>query len=396
MACLRNLWHAGQCQPLQAAPPVDVLFLHTYDEQPRLQGLVAQLARHGLTVRHERLDLGDSQRDDKIFPAAFAVLPELFRTAAYARALIEVHRPTVVVTLENSLLLSPFLRSQLPGRACYVNLAHAVVPNEIGHSMTDYDYFFVFGESSLHHLRRNPVRIGTTRVVLTGSPYVEATQVGMRRRPPREIRRVLYASSWLTPALREMQIQCTKTVLTWANNRPDVALTIKLHPLEDPGLLRSLVAAVGNVTILDQKTDLFTALENADVLLHQSSCSSVEAALLGIPSLVIRNDNAPDPGARARREYLEEERFWGPAVFTPGDLNGAYERVSQNYDAYVSQAQRYADHHHAPGGGVENIARQLAALCAGKSLEGEEYRTALGGLGDLRNICGNTPLHRYA
>ncbi len=396
MACLRNLWHAGQCQPLQAAPPVDVLFLHTYDEQPRLQGLVAQLARHGLTVRHERLDLGDSQRDDRIRPAAFAVLPELFRTAAYARALIEVHRPAVVVTLEESLILSPFLRSERHGRACYVNLAHGVVPNETGHSMTDFDYFFVFGESSLHHLRRNPVRIGTTRVVMTGSPYVEASQVGIRRRPPRDTRKVLYASSWLTPSLREMQSQRTKTVLTWAQNRPDVALTIKLHPLEDPSLMRSLVAGDRNVTILDQQTDLFAALADADLLLHQSSNSSVEAALLGIPSLVILDNNAHEGVARARREYLEEERFFGPAVYSPADLNAAFERVSHNDAEYVARAQQYANHHHIPGGGVENIARQLAALCAGRSLEGEECRTELSGLGDVRTICGNTPLHRYA
>ena len=393
VACLRNLWLAGNCQPLDAAAPVDVLFLHIHDGQPRLQGLVAQLAGHGLTVRHERLDLGDSPR---IRPAAFAVLPELFRTAAQARALVEVHRPTVVVTQTDSLLMSPFLRSQLPGTSCYVNLAHAVVPNEIGHSMTDFDYFFVFGESSLHHLRRNPIRIGTTKVVLTGSPFVEAGQVAVRRRPPRDTRKVLYASSWLTPAFRDMQIQCANTVLTWARNRPDVALTIKLHPLEDPGLLRSLVGGAQNVTILDQKTNLFAALEDADLLLHQGSCSSVEAALLGIPSLVIRGDNMPEDVARARREFLEEERFFGPAVFTPADLNAAYARVFNNPDEYVARAERYADHHHVAGGGVERIARDLAALCAGKSLEGEEFRTELGGLGDVRRVHGRTPLNRYA
>ncbi|MFD1693035.1 hypothetical protein ACFSHR_20405 [Azotobacter chroococcum] len=88
-----------------------------------------------------------------------------------ARAL----RPRLLINDRNGSLCSPFLRLSLNRRGRpLVHLAHATTlesSRRLG--MTDYDYYFLFGQSSLDALRERPLRFGDTRAVLSGSHMVD-------------------------------------------------------------------------------------------------------------------------------------------------------------------------------------------------------------------------------
>ena len=43
--------------------------------------------------------------------------------------------------------------------ATVINVAHALTSNSNRCSIQSFDYYFLFGESSLNHLRNNPIRI---------------------------------------------------------------------------------------------------------------------------------------------------------------------------------------------------------------------------------------------
>ncbi len=88
-----------------------------------------------------------------------------FGIAAYAEWLVEQHQPRVLLNDRNGSLYAPFLRLALNARGSrLVHLAHATtVEGSRRLGMNDYDYYFLFGQSSLEALQARELALRLLR-----------------------------------------------------------------------------------------------------------------------------------------------------------------------------------------------------------------------------------------
>lgn len=89
--------------------------------------------------------------------------------------LVEQHQPRVLLNDRNGSLYAPFLRLELNARGSrLVHLAYATtVPSLRRLGMNDYDYYFLFGQSSLEALQARELRFGCSTAVLVGSHMID-------------------------------------------------------------------------------------------------------------------------------------------------------------------------------------------------------------------------------
>ena len=340
----------------------DILFVHTLADEPqRIGSLVLHLKAAGFTIGHEVLSRRDMVIGRRLSRPADPVHPDLKWAAAHAAWLVRRYRPRVVVTLENHLLLSPFLREEMRGQGAYVNLSHGVTPSNAWHSMTSFDYYFLFGESSLAHLRKNPVRIGSTSALLAGSPFIDAPEAGPST--GERARVVVYFSSLAANNRSDVFIRGARTVVEWARRRPDFQVRVKLHPLEHPETLTTLTRGMANAEVLPKETPMREALDGASLVIHTSSNAALEAALVGIPSVIVNDTPEPDT-------YLELERFFLPRAGTVEELDSRVEATLADYDTHVAAARRFYSFHIARSDSVPFIAEQLIRLARGEGIQG--------------------------
>ena len=343
----------------------DVVFLHHYaGGAERIESLTSLLERQGLVVRHVHVSsAGEMMLRRRLMRPPPDLHPDLLVQGAYARYLVHRYEPKVLVTFQNGLLLAPFLREEMRGRGVYVNISHGVTPNHHTHSVTAYDYYFLFGRSSLENLLRNPVRIGTTAAVLTGSPFVSSNseQVGADEADPRK---VLFFSTWFPAGeYYEYLTRTAKLVVEWARAQVDHELYVKLHPLENPGFMNELTLGVPNIRVLPKSTPMQQALRGKSVVLHAHSNASLEAALAGKPSVVVNDTEVAD-------SYLHLEDYFLPRAANVEEINDRIARMFQDYDYYVQQARRFARFHlERTADSVQYIAECLVRLSRGEALQ---------------------------
>lgn len=359
-------WVIGNTNLLFRTPkhePVDVLFLHHYPEEPRrLEGLLSRLREAGLSVAHEIFSTREVLARRKMTRPDIPIHRELLWVAAHATYLVRRYTPRVLVTLDNGLIISPFLRRAMAGRGVYVNLSHGVTPVELLHSMTDFDYYFVFGQSSVERLMRNKIRIGSTRVLLSGSPFTNAADLRAENMDP-ERRTVLFFSTSPPPGPAFDYIRRgAQVVLNWARRNPQNRLLVKLHPLEDEAVMRAQTAGMTNVMVLAKDTSLQEALSRASLVVHSISNASLEAAMVGLPSVIVNDTDDPE-------EYLQLEDYFPSRAKNEVELNERVIEVFANYGRYVEAARRFVRFHIDRGDSVDFIAEQLIALRRGEQLE---------------------------
>lgn len=106
-----------------------------------------------------------------------AVPTRYFGIAAYAEWLAEHHQPRILLNDRNGSLYAPFLRLALNARgSLLVHLAHATtVESSRRLGMNDYDYYFLFGQSSLEALQARALRFGSSTAVPAGSHMIDST-----------------------------------------------------------------------------------------------------------------------------------------------------------------------------------------------------------------------------
>lgn len=342
----------------------DIVFLHHYmGGAERIRSLASRLERYGLVVRHV---IVPSARDmilrRRLMRPPAELHPDLLLQGAYARYLVHRYEPKVLVTFHNGLLLAPFLREEMRARGVYVNISHGVTPIHHNHSVTAYNYYFLFGQSSLENLRRNPVRIGTTAAVLAGSPFVSSDleYFGNDEADPRK---VLFFSTWFPAGeYYEYLSRTAEIVVEWARRNPNRELYVKLHPLENPGFMNELTLGIPNIRVLPKSTPMQQALQGKSIVLHAHSNASLEAALAGKPSVLVNDSNVPD-------NYLHLEEYFLPRAANVEEINDRLTRTVQDYDYFVQQARRFVRFHlERTADSVPYIADCLVRLARGEAL----------------------------
>ncbi|UUY09943.1 capsule biosynthesis protein [Pseudomonas sp. J452] len=264
-----------------------------------------------------------------------------FGYAAHAEWLVERHAPKVVLNDRNGSLYSPFLRLALNTRQrLLVHLAHATT---VEHSrrlgMNDYDYYFLFGQSSLEALQARELRFGSSTAVLAGSHMIDTA---FDLPPADPAQRVLLVLGVGPDKEKEAGYQRTYRLLRdWAARNPDYQVLVKAHPRSQVPFWQQEAAVLNNVEVLPRECGLAEALARASVVVNIMSNAVIEAALARRPLLYVN--------ASADADIFAQERFLGPCVATLEGLQEAVRGIEQDHAAALARSADFAEYHLAHG-----------------------------------------------
>lgn len=363
--------------------PCDVLFVHGWSAGPAsLQPLTEALEQQGLRVRHHVRDPRGARLRRRLFGNPGQPVPPSWRLDAhYAAYLLQRYAPRVVVLFENYSPFASVLRAVAGGGVQSVNLSHSVTPPGDEANMFDFDYYFVFGPSSVDHSRGKRIRIGSTRLVQTGYMWIPPDFI----LPPSTDRRTILFFSQLSDELldapdvsaedKALVRRNTTVVCEFARKHPDIQLLVRLHPLERPDHVLQLSRGLPNVRVLDPGVGMKAAVSQASLAVVMWSNASIEAAVLGRPLVMVNDSDRAE-------EYLELEQFFLPRARTPDDLYDRVRAVYADYDRYRAQAARFVTRHLArTTEAVPFLAHALASVARGRpDFEWTELPECLEGL----------------
>ena len=290
--------------------------------------------------------------------------------AAYAEWLARHHGPGLVLSERHGSLVTPFLRLALNARnKRLVQLAHATtVERSRRLSMTDYDYYLLFGQSSLAALQRRSLRFGTTQAVLTGS-YLVDQRYDMP--PAANDPRVLVLGVGPDKEKRPGYQRTYALIRDWAARHPHIPVAFKPHPRSLMAFWRDAAARHPNVHLLPPELFLADALAQSSVVLSIMSNAALEASVASRPVIYINASDDPDD--------LEQSRFFGQCVNTSEMLDERLEWLHQHYDQALDNTHAFAQYHLAYGvHGQLQTADVIDRLIHGRPLQTTRLEGPLG------------------
>jgi GR25 family glycosyltransferase involved in LPS biosynthesis len=286
-----------------------------------------------------------------------------FGVAAYAEWLVEHHQPRILLNDRNGSLYSPFLRLALNARGfTLVHLAHATtVERSRRLSMNDYDYNFLFGQSSLEALQGRTLRFGSSTAVLAGSHMIDSAYDLPAGDPSLRTLLILGVGP---DKEKEAGYQATyKLLRDWAALNPEYRVLVKAHPRSEVPFWQSAATALGNLEVLPRECSLANALGRASVVANIMSNAVVEAALARRPIIYVN--------AREDADVLSQERFLGRRVSSLDDFSTRMAEVTNFPAEYVKRSVALAEYHLAFGcEGLANCVSLLQVLHAGGEISG--------------------------
>ncbi len=286
-----------------------------------------------------------------------------FGIAAYAEWLVEHHQPRVLLNDRNGSLYAPFLRLALNVRgATLVHLAHATtVEGSRRLGMNDYDYYFLFGRSSLEALQARALRFGSSTAVLAGSHMIDSAY---DLAPADPCLRTLLILGVGPDKEKEAGYQSTYVLLRdWAAARPDYRVLIKAHPRSQVPFWQQAAAELPNLQVLPSECSLAQALAQASLVVNIMSNAVVEAALARRPVLYVN--------ASGDADIFGQERFFGSSLSSIEALQQRVAELEAGYAQALQGAEAFADHHLSQGhGGLTASLDLLEQLLAGQPCAG--------------------------
>lgn len=346
--------------------PCDILLLQSSPRVILLQrkkSFMAALSERGHRLLETALpEMRDLLASRRLKRPPFPVPLRYFAYAAHAAWLAGKYPARIVLNDRNGSLYSPFLRLALntEGRLL-VQLAHSTTMEASRRlAMNDYDYYFLFGRSSLEALQARRLRFGRTQAVLAGSHMVDENYV----LPPPDpaLKTVLVLG--LGPDKEKVPgYQATYALLRdWAGRHPEYRMLVKAHPRSHMTFWKCAERELDNVRVLPPECSLADALGMASIAVNIVSNAVIEAALAGRPILFVNcgNDN----------DILSQARFFDGKVSTLEALEQGVESLEQDYAAACRHSASFAEYHLAFGTeGLRRNIRELERLLAGDAPE---------------------------
>jgi hypothetical protein len=162
----------------------------------------------------------------------------------------------------------------------------------------------LFDEYASRHLA-GPGHFAAESLVVSGSPRLDALASDASRLAPAEVERALVDAG---ATGRDLVLVATKhqeardvlgLLIEAAASRSGVHLAIKTHPAETPQTYATLVAGREHVTVLNASTPLAPLLRAARAVVTVNSTVALDAAVLGVPALVLGLPNNLTPFVEA-------------------------------------------------------------------------------------------------
>jgi hypothetical protein len=350
------------------AEPCDFLLLQSAPKVIAFQRkklLIEELRRRGHhLVETALLEPKQILRQRLLKVPPFTVPTRYFGLAAYAEWLVECHQPRILLNDRNGSLYAPFLRLSLNARQrLLVHLAHAsTVESSRRLGMNDYDYYFLFGQSSLEALQARTLRFGSSQAVLAGSHMIDSSY----DLPPSEpsLRTVLVLG--VGPD-KEKEIGYQRTyalIRDWAAQNADYQVLIKAHPRSEALFWQEAAATLGNVQVLPSHCTLAEALGRASLVINIMSNAVIEAALAKRPLIYVNASGEPD--------IFAQDSFFGECVERTDQLQQRIADIASDYVGSLQQSARFADYHLAQGiAGLERTCALLEVLLRNERAESQ-------------------------
>lgn len=294
---------------------------------------------------------------------SYPVPTRYFGLAAYAQWVVAHHQPRILLNDRNGSLYAPFLRLALNARgSLLVHLAHATtVEGSRRLGMNDYDYYFLFGRSSLEALQARELRFGSSTAVLAGSHMIDSTY---DLAPAAPSLRALLILGVGPDKEKEAGYQATYALLRdWAATHPDYRVLVKAHPRSQVPFWQQAANELPNLQVLPKACSLAEALAQASLVVNIMSNAVVEAALARRPVLYVNASGEPD--------IFGQERFFGPCLRSVEALQQHVVQLEAGYAQALQRSDDFANHHLSRGhGGLAASLGLLEQLLTGQPCAG--------------------------
>lgn len=371
-------WWFGFCAKCRleregAAESCDFLLLQSAPKVigfQRKQRLMEELRRRGFKLVETALpEVDDICKQRQLREPPEAVPIRYFGYAAHAEWLVERYQPRILLNDRNGSLFSPFLRNALNrNKRLLVHLAHATTVEASQRlAMNDYDYYFVFGQSSLDALKARTLRFGSSTVVLAGSHMIDTAYELAATRPG--IGAVLVLGVGPDKEKLPGYQQTYALIARWARCHPEHQVLIKAHPRSRAGYWREISQLHDNVQLLPADCSLAEALGQAWLVLNIMSNAVIEAALARRPIV---------PIATVDKDIFSLDRFLGSPVGSAEQLEARVVDVVANYAAHLAKSDALACFHLAYAcQGLPTTLEALESLLESRELPVRLERTLL-------------------
>lgn len=368
---LGDWWFGARARRRLAATvmvePCDFLLLQSAPKVIQFQR--KKLLMEGLRDRGHRLVETALRAPKTILRQRLLVRPpypvptRYFGLAAHAEWLAAHHQPRILLNDRNGSLYAPFLRLALNARgALLVHLAHATtVEGSRRLGMNDYDYYFLFGQSSLEALQARELRFGESTAALVGSHMIDASY---DMPPPVPEARTLLILGVGPDKEKENDYQQTYALLAaWARRHPEYRVLLKRHPRSQAPFWRDVADGCANIKVLPADCTLASALSRASVVVNILSNAVIEAALAARPVLCV------DIGGQ--EDIFQQQRFYGATITTEAEFERRLLDIEADFAQALTRSHAFAEYHLAWGvGGLQNTLASLESLLAHARLPG--------------------------
>ncbi|UZE86988.1 glycosyltransferase family protein [Pseudomonas viciae] len=321
--------------------PCEVLLLHSAPKSMALQRkniLIDSLRKRGHHLAEAALRSPSDACALRMLLAPPQSVPLRYLVyAAHAQWLVMTYQPKVLINERNGSLHAPFLRLALAARgARLLHLAHAATLESSRRlAMNDFDYYGVFGRSSLVALQERTLRFGESTVVLVGSYLADETYDLPPADPALQTLLILGVGP---DREKEPGYQRTYQMLcNWAGQHPHYRVLFKRHPRSKAQFWSDAALQFTNIELLDIKCSLAQALAQSSVVVNIMSNAGIEAGLAGRPVIHVNAGSDVD--------VFSHSLFFGPQVRNEQALSRQLQMLEQDYQGQVAQARRFADYH---------------------------------------------------
>lgn len=324
----------------QQQKPIDILFISNVNNfAVRNSNLLTELEQRKIRYDVFYVDfknLFQYRKDSEVTTRSF-----LTADVYLANYILEQYQPKAIVSMFNGFPLGAILRNHPKKDYVSINFAHSILRKTVHHGLIDYDYFFVFGKSSINNMKNNPNRIGkNTNIIPVGSPFIQISEEPMDNFTSKNVLFVSQYSYVYSDTAKEIE-RIKDLVIKLAKANSTLQFTVKLHPHEpeNNNYFTNQADLPVNLIVLPKRVKMLEALTNVKCILNSWSNSSLEAGALGIPSIMITNKYLPDP----ERKFLD----YFPVCKNPSEIEQALTRLENRiyYDKMRENAYAFFRYH---------------------------------------------------
>lgn len=307
----RLLWKAVLSMLFQQRELVDpavcdVLLIHPSRKsflQGRKKPLIAALKARGLIVE-EFVEADDHDLiKHRNFLSPSRPVPLLFRWhAAHAEYLLKRYESKVILTERNGWIIPSFIKMLRTDGVKVVHLAHSVTTSQSSrYRYFDYDYYFLFGQSSYEYLRAIPNAFGKCVAYYCG-PYFLLDKEDFSDTRAEVLERgvqCLFLAPGPAYEFNAGYLECCSWIMGWLVENKAARLWIKLHPRGAGTWWRDRLSENERISILPEVTSLDDCAAQFDLVLSNYTNAIVDVARYATPFVLLG----------AGKDYFAVEHF---------------------------------------------------------------------------------------